>query len=161
MILGFDEAKYLEEQSKHILERVEQFNKLYLELGGKLLHDTHAARVLPGYNENTKIKLLQKLRDDLEVIICVYSGHIENNKLIGDSGINYEMATFRLIDDLRKYNLHVNSVVITRYEEKPLTDIFIRKLKRRNIKTYKHRAIKGYPTEVDIVVSEDGYGKNP
>ena len=161
MILGFDEEKYLDEQSKHILERVEQFNKLYLELGGKLLHDTHAARVLPGYNENTKIKLLQKLRDDLEVIICVYSGHIENNKLIGDSGINYEMATFRLIDDLRKYNLHVNSVVITRYEEKPLTDIFIRKLKRRNIKTYKHRAIKGYPTEVDIVVSEDGYGKNP
>ena len=161
MILGFDEAKYLDEQSKHILERVEQFNKLYLELGGKLLHDTHAARVLPGYNENTKIKLLQKLRDDLEVIICVYSGHIENNKLIGDSGINYEMATFRLIDDLRKYNLHVNSVVITRYEEKPLTDIFIRKLKRRNIKTYKHRAIKGYPTDVDIVVSEDGYGRNP
>ncbi len=161
MKIGFDEEKYLEEQSKYILERVEKFEKLYLEFGGKLLHDTHAARVLPGYNENTKIKLLQQLKDDLEVIICVYSGHIENNKMIGDSNINYEMAVFRLIDDLRAYKLHVNSVVITRYEEKPLTDIFIRKLKRRNIKTFKHKATQGYPTNVDVVVSEDGYGKNP
>lgn len=161
MNIGFDEEKYLEEQSKYILERMNKFDKLYLEFGGKLLYDTHAARVLPGYNENTKIKLLQQLRQDLEVIICVYSGHIENRKSIGDSNISYEMAVFRLIDDLRRYKLHVNSVVITRYEEKPLTDIFIRKLKRRNIKTYKHKSTKGYPTDVDMVVSEEGYGKNP
>lgn len=161
MNIGFDEKKYLEEQSKYILERVSRFDKLYLEFGGKLLHDTHASRVLPGYHENTKIKLLQQLKDDLEVIICVYSGHIENRKSIGDSNISYEMAVFRLIDDLRTYKLHVNSVVITRYEEKPLTDMFIRKLKRRNIKTYKHKSTKGYPTDVDMVVSEEGYGKNP
>lgn len=161
MKIGFDEARYLEEQSKYILERVESFDKLYIEFGGKLLHDTHASRVLPGYNENTKIKLLQKLKDELEVIICVYSGHIENNKKIGDSNISYEMAVFRLIDDLRTYGLSVNSVVITRYEEKPLTDMFIRKLERRDIKTYKHRATQGYPTDVDVVVSEEGYGKNP
>lgn len=161
MKIGFDENKYLEEQSKYILERVGKCDKLYMEFGGKLVHDTHASRVLPGYMENTKMKLLQKLRDDSEVIICVYSGHIENSKKIGDSNISYEMEVFRLIDDLRDYNLHVNSVVITRYDERPLTDTFIRKLKRRNIKTYKHRATKGYPADVDVVVSEEGYGKNP
>ena len=161
MKIGFDENKYLEEQSKYILERVGKCDKLYMEFGGKLVHDTHASRVLPGYMENTKMKLLQKLRDDSEVIICVYSGHIESSKKIGDSNISYEMEVFRLIDDLRDYNLHVNSVVITRYDERPLTDTFIRKLKRRNIKTYKHRATKGYPADVDVVVSEEGYGKNP
>ena len=114
MKIGFDENKYLEEQSKYILERVGKCDKLYMEFGGKLIHDTHASRVLPGYMENTKMKLLQKLRDDSEVIICVYSGHIENSKKIGDSNISYEMEVFRLIDDLRDYNLHVNSVVITR-----------------------------------------------
>ncbi len=161
MKIGFDENKYLEEQSKYILERVGKCDKLYMEFGGKLVHDTHASRVLPGYMENTKMKLLQKLRDESEVIICVYSGHIESSKKIGDSNISYEMEVFRLIDDLRDYNLHVNSVVITRYDERPLTDTFIRKLKRRNIKTYKHRATKGYPADVDVVVSEEGYGKNP
>ncbi|RDY21928.1 DUF1846 domain-containing protein [Criibacterium bergeronii] len=157
---GFDEKKYLELQSKHILERVNQFDKLYLEFGGKLLHDTHAMRVLPGYSENTKIKLLQGLKDKLEVIICVYSGHIENSKVIGDSGISYELGVFRLIDDLRAFHLQVNSVVITRYEERPTTDTFIKKLERRNIKTYKHKSTAGYPTDVETVVSEQGYGKN-
>ena len=130
------------------------------KFGGKLLHDTHAMRVLPGYSENTKVKLLQQLKEKLEVIICVYSGHIENSKVIGDSGISYEMAVFRLIDDLRAFNLDVNSVVITRYEEKPLIDTFIRKMQRRNIKTYTHKATSGYPTDVEKVVGEDGYGKN-
>lgn len=158
---GFDHNKYLEEQSKYILERVNNFDKLYLEFGGKLLFDLHAKRVLPGFDENAKIKLLQKLKDKVEVIICVYAGDIERNKIRGDFGITYDMDVFRLIDDLRERELEVNSVVITRYEEQPSTELFITKLERRGIKVYKHRATKGYPTDVDTIVSEEGYGQNP
>ena len=161
MKIGFDHNKYLEEQSKYILERVNNFDKLYLEFGGKLLFDLHAKRVLPGFDENAKIKLLHKLRENVEVIICVYAGDIERNKIRGDFGITYDMDVFRLIDDLRTYDLKVNSVVITRFDDQPATTVFINKLERRGIKVYKHRATKGYPTDVDTIVSEEGYGKNP
>ena len=158
---GFDHEKYLEEQSKYILERVNNYDKLYLEFGGKLLFDLHAKRVLPGFDENAKIKLLHKLKENVEVVICVYAGDIERNKIRGDFGITYDMDVLRLIDDLRSYDLEVNSVVITRYDDQPSTTVFINKLERRGIKVYKHRATKGYPTDVDTIVSEEGYGKNP
>ncbi|GAA0077852.1 DUF1846 domain-containing protein [Clostridium sp. CTA-5] len=161
METGFDHIKYLEEQSKYILERVNDYDKLYLEFGGKLFNDRHAMRVLPGFDENAKIKLLHKLREKVEVVICVYAGDIERNKIRGDFGITYDMDVLRLIDDLRAYDLEVNSVVITRYDGQPATTVFINKLERRGIKVYKHKATKGYPTDVDTIVSEDGYGKNP
>lgn len=161
MKIGFDHNKYLEEQSKYILERVNNYDKLYLEFGGKLMFDLHAKRVLPGFDENAKIKVLHKLKDKLEVVICVYAGDIERNKIRGDFGITYDMEVFRLIDDLREHELQVNSVVITRYNDQPATTLFINKLERRGIKVYKHRATKGYPTDVDVIVSDEGYGKNP
>ncbi|OGO78029.1 MAG: hypothetical protein A2Y23_09250 [Clostridiales bacterium GWB2_37_7] len=161
MKIGFDHKKYLEEQSKFILERVNNYDKLYLEFGGKLLFDLHAKRVLPGFDENAKIKLLHKLKEKVEVIICIYSGDIERNKIRGDFGITYDIDTLRLIDDLRAYELDVNSVVITRYAGQPATKVFINKLERRGIKVYKHKVTKGYPTDVDAIVSDEGYGKNP
>ena len=161
MKIGFDHEKYLEEQSKYILERVNNYDKLYLEFGGKLLFDLHAKRELPGLDENAKIKLLHKLKENVEVVICVYAGDIERNKIRGDFGITYDMDVLRLIDDLRSYDLEVNSVVITRYDDQPSTTVFINKLERRGIKVYKHRSTKGYPTDVDTIVSEEGYGKNP
>ncbi|MCC5908902.1 MAG: DUF1846 domain-containing protein [Clostridiaceae bacterium] len=161
MKIGFDHEKYLEEQSKYILERVNNYDKLYLEFGGKLLFDLHAKRVLPGFDENAKIKLLHKLKEKVEVILCVYAGDIERNKIRGDFGITYDMDTLRTIDDLRAYELDVNSVVITRYDGQPGTNIFINKLERRGIKVYKHRTTKGYPSDVDTIVSDEGYGQNP
>jgi uncharacterized protein (UPF0371 family) len=161
MKTGFDPKKYLEEQSKYILERVNNYDKLYLEFGGKLLFDLHAKRVLPGFDENAKIKLLHKLKEKVEVVICVYAGDIERNKIRGDFGITYDVDVLRLIDDLRAYELDVNSVVITRYDNQPATTVFINKLERRGIKVYKHRATAGYPTDVDTIVSDEGYGKNP
>ncbi len=161
MNIGFDHKKYLEEQSKYILERVNNYDKLYLEFGGKLLFDLHAKRVLPGFDENAKIKLLHKLKEKVEVVICVYAGDIERNKIRGDFGITYDMDVLRLIDDLRAYELDLNSVVITRYDSQPATTVFINKLKRRGIKVYTHRATEGYPTDVDTIVSDEGYGKNP
>ena len=142
MKIGFNHEKYLEEQSKYILERVNNHDKLYIEFGGKLLGDLHAKRVLPGFDENAKIKVLNKLKDKIEVIICVYAGDIERNKIRGDFGITYDMDVFRLIDDLRENDLKVNSVVITRYEDRPSTDLFITRLERRGIKVYKHYATK-------------------
>lgn len=161
MKIGFDPDKYILEQSKYILERVNNYDKLYLEFGGKLISDLHAKRVLPGFDENAKIKLLQQLKDKSEIIICVYAGDIERNKIRGDFGITYDMDVLRLIDDLREYGLEVNSVVITRYSGQPATTVFINKLERRNIKVYTHEAILGYPTDVDTIVSSEGYGRNP
>ncbi|WP_097027633.1 DUF1846 domain-containing protein [Clostridium peptidivorans] len=161
MKIGFDNQKYLEEQSKYILERVNNYDKLYLEFGGKLLQDFHAKRVLPGYDENVKIKLLHKLREKAEIVICVYAGDIERNKIRGDFGITYDMDVLRLIDELRGYELDVNSVVITRYDNQPAATVFINKLERRGIKVYKHASTKGYPTDVDTIVSDEGYGANP
>ncbi|MDK2564849.1 DUF1846 domain-containing protein [Romboutsia sedimentorum] len=161
MKIGFDHKRYLEEQSKYILERVNNFDKLYLEFGGKLMGDLHAKRVLPGFDENAKIKVLQHIKEKVEVVICVYAGDIERNKIRGDFGITYDMEVLRLIDDLRKYELDVNSVVITRFEGQPATTVFINKLERRGIKVYKHAPTKGYPTDVDTIVSDKGYGENP
>jgi uncharacterized protein (UPF0371 family) len=161
MKIGFDHKKYLEEQSKYILERVNNYDKLYLEFGGKLLFDYHAKRVLPGFDENAKIKLLHKLKEKVEVIICVYAGDIERNKIRGDFGITYDLDVLRLIDDLRSYDLDVNSVVITRFNNQPSTTVFINKLERRGIKVYTHSSTKGYPMDVDTIVSDEGYGKNP
>lgn len=161
MKTGFDPQKYIEEQSKYILERVNNYDKLYLEFGGKLIGDKHAKRVLPGFDEDAKIKLLQKLKDQAEIIICVYAGDIERNKIRGDYGITYDMDVLRLLDDFRSYGLQVNSVVITRYNKQPATTMFINKLERRNIKVYKHAAIPGYPADVETIVSENGYGINP
>jgi len=161
MKTGFNSQKYLEEQSKFILERVEQFDKLYLEFGGKLIFDMHAKRVLPGFDENAKIKLLQKLKDQSEIIICIYSGDIERNKIRGDFGISYDMDVLKLIDDLRGYDLEINSVLITRFDDQPATKVFINKLEQKGIKVYKHRSTKGYPTDVDVIVSDEGYGQNP
>lgn len=162
MKVGFDHEKYLKEQTGFILERVEQFNnKLYLEFGGKLFYDYHASRVLPGFDANAKVKLLRQMKDKAEIIICVYAGAIESNKIRADFGITYDMDVMRLIDDLRSWDLDINSVVITRYTGQPSADIFIQKLERRGIKTHTHRYTKGYPTDADLIVSDEGYGANP
>ncbi|MBP1044642.1 DUF1846 domain-containing protein [Enterococcus sp. BWM-S5] len=158
--IGFDSEKYLTEQSQYILERVNQYDKLYLEFGGKLVDDKHAKRVLPGFQEDIKVKLLQKLKDQAEILICLYAGDIERNKIRGDYGITYDMDILRLIDELRGYGLLINSVVITRYNNQPATKVFINKLERRNIKVYKHEAIENYPLNVEKIVSSEGFGKN-
>ncbi|WP_027400302.1 DUF1846 domain-containing protein [Anaerovorax odorimutans] len=161
--IGFDAHKYIEEQSKFILERINAGNseRLYLEFGGKLVHDKHAMRVLPGFDENAKIKLLEKLKDQAEIIICIYAGDITTSKTRQDFGITYDLEVLRLIDIFRKYDLSINSVVITRYEDQPAVNMFINKLNRRGITTYKHTFTKGYPTDVDTIVSDEGYGANP
>lgn len=160
---GFDAEKYLSEQSKYILERIENgdADRLYLEFGGKLVHDKHAMRVLPGYDENAKIKLLKQMKDQTEVIICIYAGDITTSKTRHDFGITYDLEVMRLIDIFRKHDLKINSVVVTRYEDAPSVNMFIDKLERRGIKTYKHKFTKGYPTDVDTIVSDEGYGANP
>lgn len=161
--IGFDANKYIEEQSKFILERINAGNseRLYLEFGGKLVHDKHAMRVLPGFDENAKIKLLQKMKDQAEIIICIFAGDIMTNKTRQDFGITYDLEVLRLIDTFRKYDLSINSVVITRYEDQPAVNMFINKLNRRGITTYKHTFTKGYPTDVETIVSDEGYGANP
>ena len=160
---GFDAETYLEEQSKYILERIKQSKseRLYLEFGGKLVHDKHAMRVLPGFDENAKIKLLAHMKEQVEIIICIYAGDIITNKTRQDFGITYDLEVLRLIDTFRKYDLSINSVVITRYEDTPSVNVFINKLNRRGIQTYKHYPTKGYPTDVDTIVSDEGYGVNP
>jgi uncharacterized protein (UPF0371 family) len=159
MKTGFDSQKYLLEQSAYIAERVNNYDKLYIEFGGKL-YDKHATRVLPGFDEKVKIEVLKSLKDKLEVLICIFSGDIERQKMRGDSNITYDMEVLRLIDDLRSNNLEVNSVVITRYQDHPATNLFINKLERRSIKVYKHAATKDYPAAIETIVSDEGYGKN-
>ena len=160
---GFDAEKYIEEQRQHILERIRKGDseRLYLEFGGKLVHDKHAMRVLPGFDENAKIKLLERMKDQAEIIICIYAGDIINSKTRQDFGITYDLEVLRLIDIFRKHDLKINSVVVTRYEDAPAVNRFINKLERRDIKTYKHYYTKGYPTDVETIVSEEGYGANP
>ena len=158
---GFDNEKYLAEQTTAITERVSRFdNKLYLEFGGKLLFDYHAARVLPGFDPNVKMRLLQKIRDKSEVVLCIYAGDIERKKIRADFGITYDSDALKLIDDLREWQIDVTGVVITRYENQPAATVFKKKLERRNIRVYTHRFTKGYPTDVDTIVSNEGYGAN-
>ena len=160
--IGFSAEKYIEEQFKYIQERINRGDgRLYLEFGGKLVQDKHAMRVLPGFDEDAKIKLLQKMGDQAEIIICIYAGDIIKSKTRQDFGITYDLEVLRLIDAFRSYDLEVNSVVVTRYEDAPSVNQFLAKLDRRGIKTYKHMFTKGYPTDVDTIVSEEGYGANP
>ena len=159
---GFSAEQYIEEQSKYILERISSGEgRLYLEFGGKLVEDKHAMRVLPGFDENAKIKLLQRMSDQAEIIICIYAGDIIKSKTRQDFGITYDLEVMRLIDEFRSYDLSVNSVVVTRYEDAPSVNQFMAKLERRGVRTYKHMFTKGYPTDVDTIVSEAGYGANP
>ncbi len=158
---GFDNEKYLNEQRDAILERVSRFpDKLYLEFGGKLLFDYHASRVLPGFDPNVKMRLLKELSGKADIIICIYSGDIERRKMRADFGITYDADAFKQIDDLRSWGIEVTAVVITRYAEQPAAKIFKNKLERRGVRVYTHRATKGYPTDVDVIVSPEGYGAN-
>ncbi|MEK6757345.1 MAG: DUF1846 domain-containing protein, partial [Bacteroidota bacterium] len=151
--IGFNNEKYLAEQTAAILERVSRFdNKLYLEFGGKLIHDYHAARVLPGFDPNVKMRLLQQLRDKSEFLLCIYAGDIERKKVRADFGITYDSDALKLIDDLGEWGICVTAVVITRYENQPSAVLFKNKLERRDIRVYTHRYTKGYPTDVDLVV---------
>ncbi|MFC1538131.1 DUF1846 domain-containing protein [Candidatus Latescibacterota bacterium] len=159
--IGFDNEKYLEEQKSAILERVKSTNsRLYLEFGGKIIFDYHAARVLPGFNPNTKIKLIQQLKDQAEVILCIYAGDIARNKIRADFGISYDSDVLKTIDDLSEWGIKIRAIVITRFENQPSSIIFKNKLERRNLKVYTHKYTKGYPTDIDMVVSEEGYGAN-
>ncbi|MBL7081283.1 MAG: DUF1846 domain-containing protein [Candidatus Omnitrophica bacterium] len=159
--VAFDNEKYLKEQSEAILERVARFSgKLYLEFGGKLLYDYHAARVLPGYDPNVKIKLLKQLKNKLDILLCIYAGDIEKGRIRGDFGITYDVDALKLIDDLRANELDIRAVVITRFAHQIQAIKFKNKLEKRGIKVYLHQATAGYPTDVDLIVSEDGYGRN-
>jgi uncharacterized protein (UPF0371 family) len=159
--IGFDNERYLKEQTAAILDRVAKFgNKLYIEFGGKLCFDYHAARVLPGYDPTVKMRLLQILKDKIDIILCVHAGDIEKGRVRGDFGITYDDATLKLIDDLRKWDLDVIAVVITRFTSQPSAIIFKNKLEHSSIKVYLHYPIQGYPANVDKVVSEEGFGKN-
>ncbi len=159
--IGFDNEKYLLEQKKAILERVNSFNrKLYLEFGGKLIFDYHASRVLPGFDPNVKMKLLLQLKDKADIILCIFAGDIERKKVRADFGITYDSDALKLIDDLREWGIDISAVVITRYEEQPAARIFKNRLENRDIKVYTHSHTRGYPTDVDLIVSDEGYGAN-
>lgn len=162
MEIGFDNEKYLQIQREKILERIKMFdNKLYLEFGGKLFDDYHASRVLPGFKPDSKIQLLQTLKDDMEIIFCINANDIQKSKIRADYGISYDAELLRLIDNLRGIGISINSVVITMYQDQKaiekLTDI----LSNKGIKSYIHRPTEGYPNDVEKIVSEEGYGKNP
>lgn len=160
--VGFDNNRYLAEQSKAILQRVERFGqKLYLEFGGKLLHDYHASRVLPGYDPDVKMQLLHTLRDRAEIILCIYAGDIERKKMRADFGITYDSDALRLIDQIRSWGLSVAAVVITRYNDQPSAVPFKNRLLHHGVRVFTHRVTAGYPTDVDTIVSEQGYGANP
>ena len=158
---GFDSELYLKIQSEKIQERINMFDKLYLEFGGKIFDDFHAARVLPGFEANAKIKLLEKLKDITEVIFCINANDIEKNKIRADYGISYELELIRLIEKLQNLGISINSVVITLYKGQASIDHLINMLNDRNVKSYIHEPTKGYPNDIETIVSEEGYGKNP
>ena len=158
---GFNNEKYVEIQSKKIKEKIKEFDKLYLEFGGKLFDDYHASRVLPGFEPDSKIKMLLEIKDITEIIMCINAKDIERKKIRADYGITYDMEVLRLIDEFQNLGLSVNSVVITLYTGKESSKKFINQLEKRNIKTYVHTPTKGYPTDVDVIVSDEGYGANP
>lgn len=158
---GFDNDKYLTEQARYILERVSQSEgRLYLECGGKLLFDYHASRVLPGFEPSVKMRVFESLKDKIDVIICIYAGDIERRKIRSDFGISYDSDVFKMIDDFASYGLRCDKVVITRYENQPAAMLFKQKIESKGIKCYTHSATPGYPTDIDVVVSDEGYGKN-
>lgn len=158
---GFDNEKYLRLQSQHIKERINQFGgKLYLEFGGKLFDDFHASRVLPGFAPDSKIKMLEQLKDQAEVVIVINAADIEKNKIRGDLGITYDLDVLRLIDAFRNIDLYVGSVVMTRYQGQPAADAFCKRLDSLGIKVYRHYPIEGYPSDVEKIVSDEGFGRN-
>ena len=159
--IGFDNAKYLETQSAHIKDRIAQFgDKLYLEFGGKLFDDYHASRVLPGFQPDSKIRMLATMKDDVEIVIAICAGDIEKSKMRGDLGISYDDDVLRLTDVFRGLGFYVGSVVITQYAGQPAADAFIKRLTALGVKSYKHYPIAGYPSDVAHIVSDNGLGKN-
>ncbi len=161
MKTGFDNDKYVKLQSERIMQRISKFdNKLYLEFGGKLFDDLHAARVLPGFHADSKLQMLLQLADKAEIVMVVSAEDIEHNKIREDLGITYDTDVLRLVEEYRKKGLYVSSVVITKYAEQRSIQHFEERLKRHNLKVYHHFLIPGYPADVQGVISEDGYGKN-
>lgn len=159
--IGFDNDKYIEMQSQKILDRIAHFGgKLYLEFGGKLFDDYHASRVLPGFAPDSKVKMLMQLKDEAEIVIVISAGDIEKNKRRGDLGITYDLDALRLIDAFRNIGLYVGSVVITHYHEQPTAVLFQKRLESLGIKVYKHYIIPDYPSNIPLILSDDGYGKN-
>lgn len=160
-VIGFDNDKYLRLQSEHIKKRINQFdNKLYLEFGGKLFDDYHASRVLPGFAPDSKLKMLMQLSDQAEIVIVISAADIEKNKLRGDLGITYDQDVLRLIDVFRGIGLFVGSVVISQYEGQSAANTFQTRLENMKIKVYRHYVIEGYPSNIPLIVSDEGYGKN-
>lgn len=158
---AFSSEQYLNLQRDHILERINQFDgKLYLEFGGKMLEDFHAARVLPGYEPDNKIKLLQELKEQVEVVIAINASNIEHSKARGDLGISYDQEVLRLIDKFNELGIFVGSVVITQYAGQLAADAFRNQLEKNGIDSYLHYPIKGYPTDMDHIISPEGMGKN-
>lgn len=159
--VGFDNDAYLKHQAEGLMERAKAFgNKLYLEFGGKLMYDYHAARVLPGYDPNAKLRLLRSLGDKAEIVLCVYAEDIERKKMRADFGISYDDDALKLIDSLRAWEIHVCAVVITRFDGQPAAVQFKNKLQSRGITVKLHRTVPGYPSNLDLVVSDAGYGAN-
>ena len=161
MKYGFDNAKYLTIQSEHIKQRIAQFgNKLYMEFGGKLFDDYHASRVLPGFEPDSKFKMLYQLKDELEIVIVISAVDIEKNKVRSDLGITYDVDVLRLRDEFLARDFSVNSVVITHYNGQASADAYRKRLERMGIRVYYHYTIEGYPNNVALIDSEDGFGKN-
>ena len=161
MRLGFDNDKYLQTQSAHIRERLAQFGgKLYLEFGGKLYDDYHASRVLPGFQPDSKLRMLLQLKDQVEMVIAINADDIEKNKVRGDLGITYDRDVIRLIDIFRGFGLYVSSVVLTRFNDQPIAKAFQARLEGLGVKVYHHFAIAGYPSDTAHIVSDEGFGKN-
>ena len=161
MKIGFDNEKYLKMQSEHIRERIGQFdNKLYLEFGGKLFDDYHASRVLPGFQPDSKLRMLRELSDQAEIVIVISAEDIEKNKIRGDLGITYDSDVLRLMQIYKGLGLYVGSVVITKYNAQESAELFKNRLEKLGIRVYRHYLIPGYPTNVPFIVSDDGYGKN-
>ena len=159
--IGFDNDKYLKMQSEHIRERISKFdNKLYLEFGGKLFDDYHASRVLPGFEPDSKLRMLMQLSDQAEIVIVIGAPDIEKNKVRGDLGITYDVDVLRLISEFEKKGLYVGSVVITQFAGQSGAVQFRERLEKKNIKVYQHYIIEGYPSNIPLIVSESGFGKN-
>ena len=159
---GFDNQRYLDAQTEAIQKRMQQFNgTLYLECGGKLLFDYHAARVLPGFDPNGKMQVFRHVKELIDVIICIHAGDIERKKMRGDFGITYDTDALKMIDDFFFWEINVAAVVITRYDDQPAAKQFINLLSRRGVTTYTHRSTRGYPADIDTIVSPEGYGANP
>ena len=158
---GFDNQNYLTTQSQHIRDRIAQFGgKLYLEFGGKLFDDYHASRVLPGFEPDSKLRMLEQLKDKAEIIIAINAGDIEKNKVRGDLGITYDSDVLRLIDQFRSRGLYVGSVVVTRYTGQPAAGAFQGRLEQLGLQVYRHYPIEGYPHNIGKIVSDEGFGKN-